>query len=111
MHLLQRIRNVLSTPTNQQRNWPAGFVALALAACVWTLSLNLFGSLTPAARAADEHRGPAATDERLGERLVAPDLVLAAGDEDAAFLAQTFERGDGSAYIRSDYGLLDGQRV
>ena len=63
MRLLQRIRNVLSPPTSEQRHWPAGFVALGLAICLWTLSLALFGSLAPSARAADEPAQEEATSD------------------------------------------------
>jgi hypothetical protein len=68
MRLLQRIRNVLSPPTSEQRQWPAGFVALGLAICLWTLSLTLFSSLAPSARAAEEPaQEEAASDDGDGD--------------------------------------------
>jgi beta-lactamase regulating signal transducer with metallopeptidase domain len=54
MRLLQRIRNVLAPSANEQRHWPAGLVALALAACLWTLSTTVLNTLSPAAYAAEE---------------------------------------------------------
>jgi beta-lactamase regulating signal transducer with metallopeptidase domain len=47
MHLLERIRNVLSPSSSQRRHWPAGLAAVGVAVCLWTLSLTLLDSLTP----------------------------------------------------------------
>ena len=68
MRLLQRIQNVLSPTTNERRHWPAGLVALGLAICLWTLSLALFGSLAPSARAADEPAQEEAQSDDDGEQ-------------------------------------------
>jgi beta-lactamase regulating signal transducer with metallopeptidase domain len=62
MRLLQRIRNVLAPTASQRRHWPAGLAALGLAVCLWSLSVTLLDTLTPAAYAQE-----AAEDETRSE--------------------------------------------